>query len=319
MKSFNKEAIKRMLTSSDEEFEEIRKEAIEKRNKEMGNYLYVRASLEISNRCVNKCKYCGMSKVNQTLHRYEMTSEEIKESIDQISECGIKQLHMVSGECKESLDDIVECIKYAKSKGLEVTTVLGKREEWEYKKIYDAGVRRYIMKFETSNKDVYDNAKPDNKFEDRIENIKKLKSIGYKIGTGTIIGLPGTTLEDVVNDLILLKELDPNMASSSAFSPNQQSDFRNEPAGSVELTMRFIALMRLVLRDNIYIPSSSSFGLDGQINAINHGANVISVHFTPEKYSDHFSMYKATNRINRQLDEIARIAEAAKMEIGEYV
>jgi len=319
MQSYSKEDIKRMLSSSDEEFEEIRKEAIKKRNKEMGNYLYVRASLEIGNRCVNKCKYCGMSKVNETLRRYDMTSEEIKESIDKISECGIKQFHMVSGECKESIDDIVECIKYAKLKGLEVTTVLGKREEWEYKKIYDAGARRYIMKFETSNKGVYENAKPNNEFEDRLKNIKMLKSIGYKIGTGTIIGLPGTTLEDVVNDLVLLKELDPNMASSSTFSPNQQSDFRNEPAGSVGLTMRFITLMRLVLRDNIYIPSSSSLGFDGQVNAINHGANVISVHFTPEKYSAHFSMYKSANRINRQLDEITRIAENAKMEIGEYV
>ena len=317
--SVTKEEIKEMLCLSQQKFEEIRIKAVEKRNKNLGNNAYIRASLEIGNGCMNKCKYCGMSSDNKELYRYKMSGEEIKECIDQIAEYGIKQLHMVSGESKDPIDDIIECIKYAKKKGLEVTTVLGKREKSVYRELYDAGASRYIMKFETSNSDVYEKAKPDDLLQDRLLNIEKLKEIGFKVGTVTIIGLPETTMNDVVNDLLLLKKINPNMASSSAFSPNRQSVYSNELAGSKELTLRFISLMRLILRDDIYIPSSSSLGFHGQIDALNHGANVISVHFTPEKYSNQFSMYKSKNRIKRQMDEILEIVESANMKIGEYV
>lgn len=311
--------IKKLFICPPKDFEKVRLEAMKKRNVLMGEKVYVRASLEIGNSCKNKCKYCGMSSQNEELRRYKMSGEEIKESIDQICETGIKQLHLVSGENEEPIDEIVEIILYAKKRGLSVTSVFGIRSVNDYKKIYNAGASRYIMKFETSNQELFKETKPGNSLQDRIANIELLKEIGFKVGTGTIVGLPGTTLEDKVNDIFLLKAINPDMASSSTFSPNKQSVYRNELAGSIETTLRFISIMRFILRDDVYIPSSSSLGFEGQVNALNHGANVISVHFTPEKYSNLFSMYKSSDRINRQMAEIKKIAEIAKLEIGEYV
>lgn len=313
-----KEALIDYLTCPSKRFEELQKAAVAKRNSSLGNKIYLRASIEVGNICKNKCKYCGMSCENETIRRYRMDIAEMKEVIDQICETNIKQLHLVSGEEEETLEDYIESIKYAKRKGLSVTSVFGIRTVDEYKRILDAGASRYIMKFETSNSKLFEQIKPGNLYDDRITNIKILKKIGFKVGTGTIVGLPGTNIDDIVNDLFLLKELNPDMASSSVFSPNKQSAFAKEPAGSNEITLRVISLMRLLLKDDVYIPSSSSLGFKGQIDAINHGANVISVHFTPEKYSDLFSMYKSSNRIKRELEEISRIAQCVGAEIGEY-
>lgn len=314
-----KSKIKELLLLPTLEFDEVKNNARKKRNDSIGNIAYIRASLEIGNICNNKCKYCGMSCLNKELPRYKMSINEIKETIDKIRECGIKQLHLVSGKNQDSTEDIIACIKYARRRGLSVTTVLGEKNDIEYKQLYDAGASRYIMKFETSNSNIFQFSKPGDELSNRLSHILKLRELGYMIGTGTIVGLPGTTIDDLSNDLVLLKKINPNMASCSTFSPNKQSEYKNCKAGSKELTLRFISLMRLFLQDRIYIPSSSSLGFNGQVEALNAGANVISVHFTPEKYSDLFSMYKSSNRIKRQLEEIKLIMEATHMEIGEYI
>ena len=309
--------IREMLLCPSEIFEEFRN--IMRINKKIKNKVFIRASLEISNICRNKCRYCGMSCENKSLIRYKMNKKEICRVIDKIVQSGIKQLHIVSGEAFNNLEDLYECIEYAKKQGLSVTAVLGKRKKEEYEQLKKAGVNRYIMKFETSNNKLYEYVKHGETLDDRLKHILMLKGMGFQVGTGTIIGLPGSNIDDICGDLLLLKKLKPDMASSSRFSPNLQSEFRNFPAGSSDLTLRFISLMRNYLKEGIYIPSSSSLGFEGQIKALKAGANVVSVHFTPEKYAEKFSMYKSENRIKRQIEEIKEIVERAEMEVEEYV
>ncbi|UZW14828.1 radical SAM protein [Clostridium pasteurianum] len=288
------------------------------RNKIMGNKMYIRASVEFGNICSNKCKYCGMSINNKNLKRYVMSEDQLKSVIYRIREYNIKQLHLVSGESNiYNIDAIGKAIKFAKQLGINSTIVLGSKNINDYKKLLSYGASRYIMKFETSNEVEYKNIKIIDTLEQRLANILLLKDLGFKVGTGIIVGLPNTNIYDLCRDLILLKKIKPDMSSSSVFSPNLDSEYRDKVPGKAYLTLRFIALMRLILK-NTMIPCSSSLGFEGQIKALNAGANTLSVHFTPEEFSNNFSMYRSKDRIKRSIEDINNIAYKANMVVSEY-
>ncbi|PWM32523.1 MAG: hypothetical protein DBX55_00965 [Verrucomicrobia bacterium] len=311
--------IKKLFTYDKKQSNNLFEASRYRREKYMGNNVFLRATLEFSNICDNNCKYCGMASSNIKLNRYQLTEEELKETIDLIAENGIKQLHLVGGESQRyNRDCLLRSISYAKSKGLSITAVLGKQSAAEYDDLMRNGVTRYIMKFETSNDIAFKTAKPESCLTERLAHILYAQALGIKIGTGVIIGLPNTTIDDMCKDLVLLSMINPDMASCSTFSPNADSAYRNFIAGDIELTLRFIALMRLCLKQNVYIPSSSVLGTENQVRALKYGANVLSVNFTPHKYSDSFSMYKAKNRVKCKMDKALKIVEAAEMEIADY-
>lgn len=300
--------------------DELAEEALKVRNQYFGRKLFVRASIEISNYCDNKCAYCGMSKLNTTLKRYALPIDIIKKTIDEIAALGIKQVHMVGGEYADTnLDEICDCIKYAHSNGLHTTVVLGKKSEEEYQCLYDAGAERYIIKFETSNPVLFEKYKH-SELNDRLEQLFILRKIGFKIGTGIIVDLPGTSFEDDVRSLKMIDDIKPDMASASEFSPNGESKLKDYKANGIENTLKFISAMRIVLNKNTPIIScSSSLGGEGQYRALMSGANLISYHATPKDYINCFSSYRSKDRIKRKLEEIEKIAFRCNLEIGEYV
>ena len=301
-------------------YDELVDEAIKVRNQHFGNKLFVRASIEISNYCDNKCAYCGMSKLNTSIQRYALPADAVKRTIDEITALGIKQVHMVGGEYAEAnIEEICECIKYARSNGLHVTTVLGKKTAEEYQQLYDAGAERYIIKFETSNPVLFEKYKH-SELDDRLEQLFILRKIGFKIGTGIIVDLPGTTFEDDVRSLKIINDLKPDMASASEFSPNGESELKNYKAKGIENTLKFIAAMRIVLNECTPIIScSSSLGSEGQYKALMSGANLISYHATPKEYINCFSSYRCKDRIKRKMEEIEKMAFKCNLEISEYV
>lgn len=319
-KSFMYENIKKYIKYDNAEKEELYKQARNIRNTYFGNKLFVRASMEFSNICNNECKYCGMTRKNKKLKRYTIPNKVIKEGILHIKDVGIKQLHLVSGENNElDVDEFCKVIKFASDNKINTTLVLGKKSIEDYKKFYDAGARRYIMKFETSNPRLFSRYK-DSLLNERIEQLYILRDIGFKIGTGIIYDLPHSTIQDVLNDLSLLDIIKPDMASASAFSPNAESELANFKHGDIEQTLIFIAYLRIIL--NKYTPTiscSSSLGIEGQYKALMAGANVISYHITPKEYIDGFSIYKSSNRIKTKMEAIKEIARKSNMEISEYI
>ncbi|MBZ9618256.1 biotin synthase BioB [Clostridium estertheticum] len=290
------------------------------RNETIGNKVFIRASVEFGNVCSNKCKYCGMSVDNKNLNRYVMSEDHLKSVVYKIREFNIKQLHLVAGEGNiYDIDMIGKVIEYAKSLGINSTVVLGCKKHDDYKKLLSYGASRYIMKFETSNQIEYRNVKIMDTLDQRVANILLLKDLGFKVGTGIIVGLPNTDIHDLCMDLILLKKLQPDMSSCSVFSPNLESIYKNKAPGDIYLTLKFIALMRLLLKEKkVMIPCSSSLGFEGQILALNAGANLISVHFTPEEFSNNFSMYKSKNRIKRSIESVHAIVNKVGMVVSEY-
>lgn len=312
--------LKKMLLLKGSEQKELFSTARKIRDEYFEKKMFIRASLEFSNYCVNNCSFCGMSHNNKKLQRYNMTPDEMKRVIDNVLKMDIGQLHLVAGEYdKHNIDDLCDVIEYASDNGMQTTVVIGKREPEDYRKIYDAGARRYILKFETSNEDLFYKYKSQKTLSDHLFQLGILRDIGFKIGTGAIIGLPGTTLEDILNDLLLIRQIKPDMASASVFSPNEDSQLAHHKPGDSNIVLNFIALIRLVSTEyQPMIPSSSSLCNDGQYMGLNAGANVISYHATPEDYIDGFSTYRAKERIKVKLEMINKIADRAGMEIARY-
>lgn len=299
---------------------ELRECARNKCDRTMGKTAFLRATIEIGNICTNKCAYCGMSATNLNLHRYLIQEERILGILDDVVKLQIAQVHIVGGEsCQYNAEMLARVVKYAVSNNLTVTLVLGERDRAFLTEMYQAGATRYILKFETSNLSAYRKAKGEKSLVDRVDHLFELRQIGFKIGTGNIYGLPYTDSNDIANDLALLKMINPDMASSSVFSPNKESMYHAFPPGSHEGAINFISLMRLLLKDNIYIPSSSALGYQGQIDALNSGANVISVNMTPQEYCEDFSIYRARDRIKRSYEDVINIIHQANMEVGKYV
>ncbi len=213
----------------------------------------------------------------------------------------------------EYLEPIIE---YCNANGINLEMAIGIKNIEVYKRIMDMGAKRFILKFETSNKDVFEDVKDCHcSFDDYIAFIKLLKKNGAHIGSGNIIGLPGTTIRDIANDIKLINDLDLNMISTSIFIPNKESVFANEKTGDRELALRYISIMTLLQRDRrISIPTNSSFGLNNKIKALKLGANVLSVNYTNTDYEKKYSIYDGAARYRADLDKTKNYIKQAGMD-----
>nr|WP_283242877.1 radical SAM protein [Fumia xinanensis] len=309
---------KLLCTGADSE--ELHRQARIRRRQLVGDRVFVRGSLEYSNVCTNNCSFCGMAKSNQNLQRYRLSFDEMTKSINLLKDMRVSQLHLVGGEDKDiNIDTIGKIVSYATDRNIAVTLVLGELKPDDYIYLYKAGARRYILKFETSNAETYSNLKGRKNLIERLAHLFYLREIGYKIGTGIIAGLPTTSLRDLARDLLLLQRLAPDMASVSVFSPNGESALKDEPPGSKDMALNFLSLMRLSLEYTPIITCSSSFGPNGQIEALQAGANLMSVHITPYPFSDKFSMYTSVNRTLTQYNYIQLCSEKVGLKVAEYV
>jgi biotin synthase len=180
---------------------------------------------------------------------------------------------------------------------------LGNLSYGQYKQLKEAGADRYILKFETSNPKLYKQIKPDDSFEERLRSIEQVIELGFEVGTGNIIGLPGQTLEDIINDLFFLSRFKLTMASCTTFIAGEDSNYKDMPMGDLDLTLNYMALMR-ILYPRLLIPTTSSLqkaGLDGQYLGLMAGANTVTIHDgTPVEFKKHFPIYSVNRFIPDQ-------------------
>lgn len=278
------------------------------------DHLVVRASVEFSNYCRQTCSYCGMAATNKELQRYRVTPDQLMRIVNDVAALGITDLHLASGEDPAlKAETLAPIIQEAVAAGMEVTLVLGQRHSNDYKLWRQAGASRYILKVETTRADLFKDAKPGTTLIERISHLLYLRQLGYKIGSGVIAGLPGQSTYDLAADLLFLKELKPDMSSVSRFLPNSQSRYANAQEGDPDTTLNFLSLLRVEMsRPGLRIPAGTSLGRR-QIDAINHGANVVSLHVTPMEYADLYSSYRAEDRISTKMETIKRFAQETGM------
>jgi biotin synthase len=174
-----------------------------------------------------------------------------------------------------------------------ITLSLGERKFNEYISWRKAGADRYLLKHETANPKIYSKLHQKQKLFERIDHILFLKSIGFQIGSGNIIGLPKQKLEDIADDLLLCEKLECDMASFSPFIPASDTPFKNVEKASMELTLKTMAIARLVLK-NTHIPATTALGVldeTGRIKGLQAGANVVMPNYTPHPYRENYKIY----------------------------
>lgn len=275
--------------------EDLFETARQVRKQYCGDIVYLRGLIEISNHCSCNCLYCGLRRSNENLSRYIMSRKEITDAAKLVAECGIKTVVMQSGESPEISAELIEdAIVEIKAMGdVAVTLSLGERNYSDYDRWIKAGADRYLLKHETANEILYRKLHPGASLDERLEHLRYLKSAGYQTGTGNIIGIPGQTTDDIVNDILLCEELDADMISISPFMPSGNTPFAKVQPADADLTLRVIAAARIYLR-SVHMPATTALGTmmpKGREAGLHAGANVIMPSFTPVKYKADYLIY----------------------------
>ena len=273
-------------------------EANSRRQECLKEFICIHGIIEFSNYCKNDCVYCGLRKENGELKRYRMKPEEIMKVAEKaVKDKGYKLLVLQSGEDYFYTDEMLaEIIREIKEKcHVFVFISIGERDYECYKKLKEAGASGVLFRFETSNPELFKKFHPEGKdWESRFEHLKFMKELGYFIATGSLIGLPGQTIEDLADDIFTIKKW-ANMVSMGPFIPAKNTPLADEPAGDPEMNLKMIAVLRLLM-PYARIPVVTAFetltnGEEGRRRALFSGANSLMFNLTPAKYRPHYKIY----------------------------
>lgn len=270
----------------------------DKRRKEIyGNKIYIRALIEFTNYCKNSCRYCGLQKENHNIKRYRLNKDIIYMLCEKAYKLGFRTFVLQGGEDPYFSDEkIISIIKNIKSRfpDAAITLSIGEKDESSYKAYFNAGADRYLLREETSDLDHYRILHPDSqKMEDRQKCLLSLKKIGYETGGGFMISSPGQDIDCIIKDLRFLKVLNPEMIGVGPFIPHKDTVFKNEAAGELDLSLKMIAILRLMF-PNALIPATTALGSireDGRALGIKAGANVIMPNISPRNLRKLYSLY----------------------------
>jgi biotin synthase len=279
----------------------------------------IRSVIEISNICCEKCNFCNINSCSKIKKRYTLSYHEIIRIVEYIHAKGRKVILLQSGErqSQKYIDFVCKCIYSLKERFYDLIIILcmGDLSYKQYSQLRENGADRYILKFETSNPALYRKIKPGGSLENRIKCIDALGKLNFDTGSGNIIGLPGQTLDDIINDLIFIGQLKLTMASTSVFIAGEGSKYSRKPNGDLNLTLNYMALMR-IMYPQFLIPSTSSLekaGKNGQFLGLMAGANTVTIHDgTPAELKAHFPIY-SLHRFTPSEEYISNIVTMANL------
>lgn len=293
-----KDDFKYLIDHRDEEAAEYLFSKSRIRQKEVfGNQVYLRGIVEFSSYCKSNCLYCGLRRDNEHAERYHLTEDEILACCRQGHAFGFRTFVLQSGEDLTYTDeDICHIILRIKKEmpDCAVTLSIGEKTREQYQMYYDAGADRYLLRHETASPQLYAKMHPtDQTLENRIRCLYDLRDIGYQIGAGMMIQPPGQTTDDLVTDLYFLHDLQPYMIGIGPFIPHHDTPFRDEKAGSVELTLYMLGILRLMFPKAL-IPATTALGTidqKGREKGILAGANVIMPNLSPKEVRGKYLLY----------------------------
>ncbi|QER42601.1 [FeFe] hydrogenase H-cluster radical SAM maturase HydE [Thermodesulfobacterium sp. TA1] len=271
-----------------------------------GNIVYLRAIIEFSNYCKNNCLYCGIRRDNKKLKRYRMNEDEILEVAEKLVNNGFRTIVLQSGEDPFwSAKKLSNVVRKLKKLDVAVTLSIGELSYEDYKLLRVAGADRFLLKHETIDEKLFSWLKPDTTLKERIQRLYWLKELGYEVGVGCIVGLPGQRIETLVDDLLFLQELKPNMVGHGPFIPHPQTPLASFPSGFPYLTLKLITLTRIIL-PKANIPATTALNVlapDLRFKAFLVGANVLMPDLTPTKYKLHYEIYPGKGTYQTKLED----------------
>ena len=259
--------------------------------------VYIRGLIEFTNYCKNDCYYCGIRRSNKNVSRYRLNKEEILSCCQNGYELGFRTFVLQGGEDPAFTDKImVDIIKDMREgyPDCAITLSVGEKSYDQYQAYYEAGANRFLLRHETANEEHYKKLHPESlSLENRKECLRNLKKIGYQVGTGFMVGSPYQTPECLAEDLAFIKELSPQMVGIGPFIPHKETPFKDFPAGSMDLTLFLIGLIRLML-PNALIPATTALGTidpKGREKGILSGSNVLMPNLSPIGVRKKYELY----------------------------
>lgn len=280
-----------------EAVEALKTRAVELRKKYYGDQVFTRGLIEFTNYCKNDCYYCGIRRSNQNAQRYRLTEEDILECCRQGYELGFRTFVLQGGEDGFFTDDrIVQIVRKIKEQypDCALTLSIGEKSEESYRAYREAGADRYLLRHETADPRHYMRLHPlEMSGENRKSCLRILKKLGYQTGAGFMVGSPLQTVDDLVEDFLFLKELDPEMVGIGPFIAHQDTPFCNERSGTLDDTLFYLALLRLML-PKVLLPATTALGTihpRGREMGVLSGANVVMPNLSPVSVRKKYMLY----------------------------
>lgn len=262
-----------------------------------GKEVYTRGLIEFTNVCKNDCYYCGLRKSNHSVDRYRLSREDILLCCKKGYEYGFRTFVLQGGEDPYYTDDrMVEIISAIRTTypDCAITLSIGEKSKESYEKYYKAGADRYLLRHETACKEHYRILHPEEmSLANRKQCLYNLKEIGYQVGCGFMVGSPGQTMENLADDLIFIKQLEPQMVGIGPFIPQKDTPFGDQQAGTIELTLFLLGLLRIML-PNVLLPATTALGTihpRGRELGIQAGANVVMPNLSPIQVRKKYLLY----------------------------
>lgn len=315
--TLRKKEIIDLLKSSDEELFCLSNET---RKKYKGDDIHLRALIEFTNICKCNCLYCGLRYENKLVKRYRLDDEKILNSVEKAVNFGIKTIVLQGGEddyfSQKKLCNLIEKIKQY---DIALTLSIGERSFEDYKAFKQAGADRYLLRIETTDKNLYKNLHPHMSYENRVKCLYNLKELGFETGTGCLVGLPNQSIDSLADDILFFKELNADMVGIGPFIPHPNTPLSNENRNNFDLALRVMAITRLILPD-INIPATTAMETlkeNGRIIALNTGANVVMPNLTnyiekqnyeiyPNKYGSKEDIETSISNLKKSIFSIGR-------------
>jgi biotin synthase len=307
-KDFNAENIVFLLKLEGDERNQLLQKSREVKENNIGNKVYFRGLIEFSNRCSKDCLYCGIRKSNEKVHRYEVSDDEILEACRFAWEKGLGSVVLQSGELTSKtfvnrVDRLLKQIKKLSNNELGITLSCGEQTRETYLRWFESGAHRYLLRIESSTRELYYKIHPKNKihsFEKRIESLHHLKETGFQTGTGVMIGLPFQTMENLADDLLFFKKMDIDMCGMGPYVEHEDTplfQFKHllkTKQERFDLTLNMIAVLRLLMPDINIVASTALEAINpqGREKVLAVGANIIMPNLTPHKYLENYLLYE---------------------------
>ena len=323
-----------LLTMRDpQDVDYLMHQAREVAQEQFGKGIFVRGLVELTNICRNDCLYCGIRRSNMSLSRYTLTREQVLESCRQGYEIGFRTFVLQGGEWSEErsqwIADIISDIRRGWP-DCAITLSLGEHTKDTYALWRKAGADRYLLRHETHNERLYSLLHPQEMtISHRLQCLDWLKELGYQVGAGIMVGSPFQSLSSIVEDIQYLVQFKPHMIGIGPFIPQRDTPFAHFPAGSVDMTARLYAILRLALPQAL-IPSTTamaSLSSDGRLRGILAGANVVMPNLSPTDTRKLYALYdnkaalgaESAQGVKLLADELATIGYHIDWSRGDFV
>ncbi|CDC21821.1 radical SAM domain protein [Clostridium sp. CAG:306] len=292
------------------------------RKQYVGDRVHLRGLIEFSNICKCHCKYCGLRCENKTVERYRIMPDDIMLHAQRAVQMGYKTIVLQSGEDSYFTRDVMcKLIENIKTLDVALTLSIGEKSYDDLKAYKQSGADRYLIRIETTDKNLYKKMHPYMDFEKRMQCLKDLKKLGYETGSGCLVGLPEQTVESLADDILFFKELDADMIGIGPFIPHPDTPLKDCAQGNFILALKVMAIVRIMLK-NINIPATTAMETlnpNGRLIALQSGANVVMPNVTSTEYRSKYEIYPDKICINDQPSKCRNCIETKIKSIGREI